>query len=405
MPFSQHKNTTSPLMSSKRTAIIGAMLTAIGPITMALYTPAMPQLAEAFSSMDSAVKLSLSLYFFGFAVAQLIAGPMSDAYGRRTTTMLFLIIFLVGSITAIMAHNIETLIIARLVQGIGASVGITVSRAIVRDQYTGIEASNIMNLIGIILAVGPAVSPTIGGILLAAFGWESIFVFMLGLGLTTFGAVYYCLVETTTPDKTKILPTPLIKNYKALLTDRRFVYASFVLGGSVGALYAQATMLTFILIDTIGLTPTQFGMGMLMQSGAYFLGSLSLKFLMPRIGDRLSANIGIIMSGIGGLSVLLSIATLTPGYLSIMIPVGIATFGIGLSTPYIITLAMAPFPKIAGSASAMMGFIQMGSGFLGGVAASLIGTPVLAFGIIIPAMQFIAVFSYVAHTKLNRKLE
>lgn len=128
-----------------------------------------------FATDQSAVKLSLSLYFAGFALAQLLAGPASDAFGRRKASIVFLLIFLGGGLVAISAPTIEVLLFARLVQGIGASVGMTVARAVVRDQFTGAEASSIMNLIGIMLAVGPALGPTIGGLSLAAFGWKSVF--------------------------------------------------------------------------------------------------------------------------------------------------------------------------------------------------------------------------------------
>lgn len=164
-------------MSTKRTAMLGAFLTALAPISMAIYTPAMPELTRVFATDQSAVKLSLSLYFAGFALAQLLAGPASDAFGRRKASIVFLLIFLGGGLVAISAPTIEVLLFARLVQGIGASVGMTVARAVVRDQFTGAEASSIMNLIGIMLAVGPALGPTIGGLSLAAFGWKSVFFF------------------------------------------------------------------------------------------------------------------------------------------------------------------------------------------------------------------------------------
>jgi len=142
---------------------------------------------------------------------------------------------------------------------------------------------------------------------------------------------------------------------------------------------------------------------MLMQSGAYFFGSIALKILTPHLGDRKSAVLGLCFSGMGGVLIALSVQFITPSFLSIMGPVAIATFGIALTTPYIITAAMAPFPHIAGSASAMMGFIQMSAGFLGGVAASMMASPLTSFGIVIPTMEFIAVLSYVAFVFTSRK--
>ncbi|WP_175422041.1 multidrug effflux MFS transporter [Agrobacterium tumefaciens] len=391
------------IMSRKRTAMLGALLTALAPISMAIYTPAMPELTRVFSTTESAVKLSLSLYFAGFAIAQLLAGPASDAFGRRKASLVFLSIFLGGGLLAIFAPTIEVLLLARLVQGIGASVGMTVARAIVRDQFTGAEASSIMNLIGIMLAVGPAMGPTIGGLSLAAFGWQSVFFLMAGLGAIAIFSVVVFLRETTIPDRNLIRRRRLLSAYGTLLTEPRFLLAALVLGGSIGALYAQATMLTFILINKVGMTPTAFGIGMLMQTGAYFFGSIALRYIAPRLGDRRSVVLGLCFSGTGGLLILLSVFLIPPSFLSIMGPVAVATVGIALLTPSMVTAALAPFPHIAGSASAMMGFIQMGSGFAGGAAASLIGSPLTGFGIIIPVMEFTAIASYIGFRIVSRR--
>lgn len=392
-------------MSRKRTAILGALLTALAPISMSIYTPAMPELTRVFATNEAAIKLSLSLYFAGFAVAQLIAGPASDAFGRKSASLAFLSIFLGGGLLAIFSPTIEVLLFARLIQGIGASVGMTVARAIVRDQFTGAEASSIMNLIGIMLAVGPAMGPTIGGLSLAAFGWKSVFFLMAGLGGLAIVTVVIFLRETTRPDISLVRPRRLLSAYGTLLTEPRFLLAALVLGGSIGALYAQATMLTFILINTVGMTPTAFGIGMLMQTGAYFFGSIALRYLAPRLGDRRSVMIGLCFSGTGGLLILLSVFLIPPSFLSIMGPVAVATVGIALLTPSMVTAALAPFPHIAGSASAMMGFIQMGSGFAGGAAAALIGSPLTGFGIIIPLMEFLAVASYFGFRIVSSKEE
>ncbi|AYM63412.1 MFS transporter, DHA1 family, purine ribonucleoside efflux pump [Agrobacterium fabrum] len=391
-----------PIMSTKRTAILGALLTALAPISMSIYTPAMPELTRVFATNEAAIKLSLSLYFAGFAVAQLLSGPASDAFGRKQASLVFLSIFLGGGLLAVFAPTIEVLLLARLIQGIGASVGMTVARAIVRDQFTGADASSIMNLIGIMLAVGPAMGPTIGGVSLAAFGWKSVFFLMAGLGAIAIFSVVIFLRETTVPDKSLIRPRRLLSAYGNLLTEPRFLLAALVLGGSIGALYAQATMLTFILIDTVGMTPTAFGIGMLMQTGAYFFGSIALRYIAPRLGDRRSVMLGLCFSGTGGLLILLSVFLIPPSFFSIMGPVAVATVGIALLTPSMVTAALAPFPHIAGSASAMMGFIQMGSGFAGGTAASLIGSPLTGFGIVIPVMEFTAVASYIGFRIVSR---
>ncbi|WP_395516438.1 multidrug effflux MFS transporter [Pseudorhizobium flavum] len=390
-------------MTPRRTALLGALLTALGPVSMAIYTPAMPELVDAFSTTEGAIKMSLSLYFAGFAVAQLLAGPASDAFGRKASTISFLLIYLAGSVLAAMAPSIDLILAGRLIQGIGASVGITVARAVVRDQFVGKEAASIMNLIAIMLTVAPALGPTLGGLSLAAFGWKSVFLLMLGFGVISIGSVVLFLRETTIPDRTRLRPARLFKGYAEVLSNPRFTLASLVIGGSIGALYAQSTMLPFVLIGDVGLTPTEFGLGMLVQTGSYLAGSIALRKVSHHISGHRAVVIGLCFSATGGIVMALSVALLPPSFLSIMIPVGICTFGIAFVSPHIITVGMAPFPHIAGSASAMMGFIQMSCGFLGGLAAAMIGAPLLAFGTVIPFMEFMAVGSYLAYLALDRR--
>lgn len=381
-------------MSERRTSIISAFLVALGPVSMALYTPAMPELVHAFGSTESAIKLSLSLYFAGFALAQLVSGTMSDVLGRRKTTLVFMMIYLAGSLMAALAPTVGVLLAGRLVQGIGASVGMTVSRAIVRDQFTGTEAARIMNMVGMMLAIGPAVSPTLGGFALGLFGWQSIFFLMVGFALAACGAVYFWMAETTIPDPAKGRVGPILRAYGELATSSRFVSATLVMAGAVGALYAQATMLPFVLIDRVGLTPTEFGVGMLMQSGFFFAGTVVVRQLMRQTPPARIVLPGLCFIGIGSILIALTSHLMEPTFLSVMGPVGIYAFGIAFVMPYMMTAAMEPFPHIAGSTSAAMGFIQMGSGFIAGLIAAAVGLPLLAFGTIIPAMGLMAIVSY-----------
>jgi DHA1 family purine ribonucleoside efflux pump-like MFS transporter/DHA1 family bicyclomycin/chloramphenicol resistance-like MFS transporter len=381
-------------MSERRTTFLGALLTTLGPISMAVYTPAMPELVRAFGTTESAIKLSLSMFFAGFALAQLVAGPLSDALGRKTATLIFLAIYLVGSVLAALAPTVEFILFARLIQGIGASVGVVVGRAIVRDLYTGAEAARILNMIGIFLAVGPAMGPTIGGLVLAASSWHAVFLLMIGFGLLVGLCTLALLRETVARDLGKLQPARLLSNYLLVARNGQFLACALILSGTIGALYAQATMLPFVLINAVGLTPTEFGVGMLMQSGFYLLGSLTLKLVATRLGGPRAALLGIVLAGSGAILMAVSVAFVPPFFLSVMGPVAICTFGLAFLTPYVVTLSMAPFAQVAGSASALTGFLQMSAGFAGGLAAAAIGNPLTAFGIIIPLMQLSAVAGF-----------
>ena len=386
---------TQAKMTERRTALFGALLTAIGPLSMAIYAPAMPELVRAFTTTDAAIKASLSFYFGGFAVAQLLAGAASDAFGRRPSSFVFLSIYLAGGMLACFAPSVEWLLAGRLVQGIGASVGMTVARAIVRDQFTGVEAARIMNFIGMILGIGPALGPTIGGLMLQFFGWQAVFLVMIGLGLCALFIVFR-MPETTTPDPTRARPGMVLSTYGRLAADPRFLLPSLITGGAVGALFAQATMLPFILMGMVGLTPPQFGLAMILQSGFYFLGSVALRLLARWLGTHGAITAGLCFCGAGALLMALLSRFTEPSLMTVMLPVSFTSFGIALLTPQTITMALAPFPDVAGFASAMMGFMQMMAGFLAGLAGALFASPLIAYGSILPAMHVVAIFSYLA---------
>ena len=386
----------APVMTERRVSLIGALLVAIGPVSMALFTPAMPEIVHAFSTTEAAVKMTLSLYFAGFAFAQLVCGPLSDGFGRRPITIAFMAIYLAASVFALLAPTIEMLIAARFLQGVGAAVGVAISRALVRDLFTNERSARIMNLIGIILAVGPAFAPTLGGLTMELFGWHAIFLLMVAMGITVVVVTIFCMRETVVRDLSRISPSALTRSYSALLANRYFMLSSLVVAGTSGALYAQATVLPFIMMNRVGLTPSQFGIGMLAQSGMFFAGSLAVRALMSRVGAFRLVPVGLVFVGAGSLALAVLLRLQEPTFMNVMGPVGLYAFGIAFVMPAMMTAAMAPFPHRAGAASSLMGFLQMGFGLLGGSAAALIGEPVAALAAIIPIMGLIAILSWLA---------
>lgn len=387
-------------MTERRTSIIAATLVAIGPVSMALYTPAMPELVRAFDSTEAAIKTTLTVYFAGFALAQLLAGPVSDAFGRRRATIGFLLVYLVGGLFAAFADSVGALIVGRLIQGIGAAVGVTVARAIVRDQFAGEQAARIMNMVGIILAIAPAMSPALGGVMLVFVGWQAIFLTMVGFAVVSICVMAVALKETIRPDIGHVRPKRVISAYRSVLADGEFLSASLTGGFAVGALYAQATILPFVMINQVGQTPTAFGFSMLMQSGSFFLGSVTMRFFMRKFGASQLVGPGLALVATGSALLVIGLSLFEPSFITVMGPVAFAAFGIAFVMPHMQMAGLIPFPHIAGSASAMMGFIQMGAGLLGGSVAALIGRPVLALAITVPAMAAVSVSAYLWHRRV-----
>lgn len=385
-----------PLMTARRVSLIGGMMVATGPIAMALYTPAMPDVVAAYASTNALVKMTLTLYFAGFAIAQLIAGPLSDSVGRKPVTMLFMGIFCAASLAALLSPSVETLIVARFMQGVGASAGVAISRAIVRDCFRGNESSQIMNMIGIILALGPAVSPTLGGFLVLSVGWKSVFAVMIAFGFAVMLVTTFVMRETLTrPQPLKL--TTLSRSYIRLLGSWHFMLSSLTIAGSVGAIYAQATLLPFILMEQIGLTPSQFGVAMLFQSGLFFCGSLFVRALMKKVNGHRLVLPGLLFILLGAGSIFSLLWSENPTVLRVMFPVGIYAFGIAFVMPAMSTAALAPFPRIAGAAASLMGFMQMGAGLLVGSIGALFDDTLTALAVLIPAMAATAFTSYLIY--------
>ena len=391
---------SAPVMSERRVSLLGAVLIAVGPISMALYTPAMPEIVRAFGTTEAAVKMTLSLYFAGFAFAQLFCGPLSDGLGRKPVTFAFMAIYAVASLFAVLAPNVEMLIVARFLQGFGAAVGVAISRALVRDLFTHEQSARIMNLMGIILAAGPAVAPTLGGLTMEIAGWHAIFLIMLACGFLIVLIVQVFMRETVSRDLSRISPHGLMQAYGAVLRSPYFLLSSLVVAGGVGALYTQATVLPFILMDQVGLTPSQFGLGMLMQSGMFFAGSLSARFLMQRFSAFQLVPIGLGFIAAGSMLLAYLLNSAPPTFLHVMGPVAFYAYGIAFVNPAMMTASLAPFPHIAGAASSLAGFMQMGGGLLGGSIAALIGDPVFAMGVVIPSMGGVAIISWLFWRRL-----
>ena len=253
-----------------------------------------------------------------------------------------------------------------------------------------------MNLIGIMLAVGPAVAPTVGGLTMEIAGWRAVFVIMAGFGVAVVAVALFALKETVKADLSRLKPLELLRSYGILLTNGHFMTVALVIGGSTGAIYAQATFLPFILMDEVGLSPTQFGLSMMMQSLSFFSGALVARQLMKRMSaySLVPAGLALIAVGSAGTSLL---HFWEPGLFRVMVPVGIYAFGIAFVMPAMTTAVLAPFARIAGAAAALSGFFQMGSGLLVGMIGALMGDPVLAMGTLIPLMGVVAIAAYLVY--------
>lgn len=389
---------TRTSLTEGTTSLIAAVMIALGPVTLSLYTPGLPKLVEVFATTPSAVRATLTIYFMGFCFAQLVCGPMSDAYGRRPVALAFFSLYLVGSIACLFAPTIGALQAGRALQGIGAAAGISTSRAIVRDLFVGQASARIMNRISLLVGVVPALSPAIGSALLTFIGYKSIFVVMLLYAVAVVGTVLFILPETNdTPDPMMARPSHMIDSYVTLLGDRRFMGPSLIMGFILGGLYTLPSLLPFVLIERLGLTPMQYGVLMILQTTALMVANFIVSRLLRTTSARRLIPVGIAVICVSGLGYFLLWLAGPRSVAFVMLPGAIWLFGLPFVTPGTMTSALSHFPRIAGAASALVGFMQMGGGMLGSaVAAGLFHDPVGALGALLPLAAALACLTYYA---------
>src|SRR5258708_348729 len=263
-----------------RMTIVGALLIAVGPISMTLYTQALTLLMQLFAASEEAIRTRITVYLLAFASAQLICGPLSDRYGRRPVVMSCLGLYVLGSLIGASANSVLVLDAARIVQGIGACGGIALSRVMVGDRFSGPPAARIISLMSLMLSIAPATPPVLGGALITMLSWRWLFVLM---GL--YGAVLLVLVwrfpETNTRrDPGAMRPASLVTNYGTLLTSRAFLSQVVLTAFAVGGFYTAQTLSPFILMGRLGLSSTTFGIVTASLMVSYLFGSLATNRLL-----------------------------------------------------------------------------------------------------------------------------
>lgn len=345
------------------------LLAALGAISTDLYLPSLPGLARAFTADEAEVQLTLSLFLAGLAVGQLAYGPLSDRFGRRPILIAGLAIYVTASFACMLAPAIGFLIAARFLQAIGACVGLVLSRAVVRDVHGREGAARILSYLSAALAIAPLLGPILGGYFEVWFGWRANFALLVGYGIMTVAGVGWFLPETNRhPDPGAMAPLRLLSTYAMLARERR--YLGYVLSATFAysGIFCFISGSSFVLIDMIGLAPDAYGycfaaivVGYII--GAVIAGKLARKVELRRLiaaGGAISATGGLLLVGLA-----LAGAASVP---SIILPAAIYMLGTGLVLPNSLAGAIGPYPRSAGAAAALAGFLQMTIAALIGVA-------------------------------------
>ena len=344
--------------------LLGA-LSVIGPFAVDMYLPVFPQIAHDMSVPNAAIALTLSSYFIGLASGQLFYGPLLDRFGRKKTLLAGLSIYILASIACAIAPSIQSLIIFRFIQAIGACAAGVASLAIVHDFFPIEEAAKILSRLILFVAVSPLLAPTIGGMVALTLGWRAVFLILAAIVVAIFALISTQLPESHKPDAGISLKLgPIIREYFKILTNRRFT--TYALSGafSFAGLFGYLAGSPIIFMDGFHLSAKAYsGVFALLATG--FIGSSQINVALLRRWKSDKIFKGSLMLQVT-ISIIFAIGAYAGWYglAATIVLFFIFLSASGLIFPNAAAIAMAPFSKNAGSASALLGFLQLGIGAL-----------------------------------------
>lgn len=371
-----------------------AGLAALGALATNIILPAFPDMATDLGTSMIDLSATLSSFFGAFAVGQLFVGPLSDRFGRRWLVLYGLAVFVIGSAICAFASTLPQLISGRVVQALGVCATSVLSRAIARDLFDGEALTRALSLIMVAMAAAPGFSPLLGGAFNSWLGWQSTFAFVGVLAVVL--AVHYNvkLGETHTPDKRSTISAPaILGTYWQLLSDRRFIAPALAVSLVIGSLYAFFALAPAILMAGFHFSP--FGLGIFFASTVFVV--FGAGFLAPRLARRWgqvrAAQVGLVIALAGSIVLLVG----PEDFIFFSASLTVFLFGIGMVNPLGTAIALHPFGRQAGAASALLGFLQMGCAALAISVVALLGVPAyLSLGIILTSSVALAFLAFLA---------
>lgn len=340
-------------------AVLLTTLVALGPLSTDLYLPSLPGLAVEFATDVARVQLTLSVFLAGFGIAQLAYGPLSDRFGRRPVLLGGLAVYLAASLACVLATGIDALIAARFFQALGACAGPVLGRAIVRDLYGPVHATRVLAYLGGAMALAPMLGPVLGGYLTVWFGWRANFVLLTAFSALQLAATLRLLAESNVHrDPAATRPRRILANYRALAAAPRYLGYLLCFATSYAALFAFISGSSFVLIGVYGFSPQGFGASFGFAVSGYLAGTLIAARLAARHPPRRLVLAGAALGALSG-TAMVALSAGAAGAWGVLLPMFVCMLGTGLVIPNAIAAALAPYPGMAGAASALMGFVQM----------------------------------------------
>jgi MFS transporter, DHA1 family, multidrug resistance protein len=349
-------------------------LTAIGPFSIDMYLPGFPAIAKDLETDIAHVGLSLTSYFIGISVGQLAFGPLLDRYGRKRPLVAGLLLYIVAAAGCGLSPSIALLIVQRFLLALGSCVGIVAARAIVRDLFPVNEVAKVFSTLMLVLAVSPIIAPSVGAFVADTFSWRLIFAVLAAIAAAIlFGVIRY-LPETRSADAAVSLhPKQIAKDYFRLLKEPAFVAYGLASAAASAGLFAYLSDSPFVFMTLFGLNERQFGLLLSLSAGGVIGASqVNRLWLRKRNSDHISLYSVMAQCVVGGILIVLVLAGL---HIGVILPVIIAYLVcVGFLSPNTTALAIEPFTRNAGAASALMGSAQMTAGAIGSALVSALHT-------------------------------
>ncbi|HYH14932.1 MAG TPA: multidrug effflux MFS transporter [Flavisolibacter sp.] len=347
------------------------LLSALGPFSIDMYLPGFPAIADDLGTSVDAISYSLSSFFVGICIGQIICGPLLDRYGRKRPLIGGLVLYILASVGCALATSIEVLILFRFLQALGGCVGMVAPRAIVRDVFPVEENAKVFSLLILILGVSPIIAPTAGSFVIANYGWHQVFVILAIATTLLLVAVYFFLRESRPPDpQFSLRPAPILRAFGSVLKVPQF-YTYAIAGGLVSAaLFAYLSGSPFVFMNLYGLSEQQYGWIFGLVAAGLITTSQLNNLLLKKYNSEQIIRVTITLQSLIGLTLVLGTYLNWFGLAGIITCIALFLSCQGFSFPNASALSMAPFTKEAGSASALLGAMQMG---LGALASALVG--------------------------------
>ena len=357
-----------------RLAIVLGALSAMGPLAIDMYLPALPTISRDLGASASAVQLSLAAYFIGIALGQAFYGPLSDRLGRKPALYSGLIIFALASVGCALAPSIEVLVVCRFLQALGGCAPLVIPRAVVRDQFDERGSVRMLSTLILVMGAAPILAPLIGGQLLTAFGWRSVFWLLTAYAVVWLLLAMVFLPESLPPARRRREPvSAVLAVYGALLRDR--LYLRYVVVGSLvfSGLLAYIASSPFVFIELYHVPPQRFGLFFGTNAVGLIAASQVNGWLASRMDPRQILRLVLPISAGSGVVLLVDASTGFGGFIGILVPLFLYIATHGFVMPNTTALAMAPHGRVAGSASALLGTIQFVLGATAGAMVGLLG--------------------------------